>query len=601
MGLLDVFRGKKKTEAPPPSPSIATPSTAKIAAFAPADGVGNLALEDGTAMRFGRSACRGFEPVVDAKVVVNNVQPHPLGGLRATEIILDPESSDYDDLLAKRDADLGVTREPLSEVEQVAATCETIGWIAVFVNDPPPKQGPQAFQQWAERMGLPQKGIRVSTDGEFRLGVGSHDAILYLGDAPYPTDRLQGYHFVDGFDVGKGFVGLSLGLPGMLRTQRLITARQLDPWGEDGMLRALSRIALALLENGTGVLLPVAGTFRTGERFAQLLGDLDDVSLKPFGAWVGWALDPEMRLYASYGMALQGLPDVGVFVDPEDRWNLDRAQEAILFAGHKMTWEDRELEEGESLDVPVGVPVGSSALPDSPVDKENYKVKINQQDDGHHAVELVHQGEPLGTRALWWQASDSRRPDESKIHPETYAKLFQLGLYGTLDAYNITGLTPDLEPNTPPFEVEVLEAEDGTGFYMATVGLGRKRQLGGEVDLGTAHVELVAAMSDHHPLLASAIGVIGNSIHQHEGGDGVFKVGDTVGLQLTEIGAEGFVLADAGQVEMADGAPVHLLELVPVSAEEYQHARTTSSSRLLESLPPISPSSRADRWRLMLT
>lgn len=50
-------------KAAPGGPAV--PCSARIASFDPLDAVGTLRLADGGTLRFGRSACIQFEPVVD--------------------------------------------------------------------------------------------------------------------------------------------------------------------------------------------------------------------------------------------------------------------------------------------------------------------------------------------------------------------------------------------------------------------------------------------------------------------------------------------------------------------------------------------------------
>src|SRR5687767_7532159 len=123
MGLFDRFR---RGSAPPPGPpppgdGPAVPIGARIDSFDPLDAVGTLLTADGSALRFGRSACKQFEPVVGADVIVGEVSPHPMGGWRATRIALDPQAGPvYDRLLAERDAGLGV-KPPADPIEAAAA------------------------------------------------------------------------------------------------------------------------------------------------------------------------------------------------------------------------------------------------------------------------------------------------------------------------------------------------------------------------------------------------------------------------------------------------------------------------------------------------
>jgi hypothetical protein len=59
------------------------PWKARITTFSEADQVGRMLAENGTELRFGRSACQGFAPTVGLEVFVTTVGDHPLGGKKA--------------------------------------------------------------------------------------------------------------------------------------------------------------------------------------------------------------------------------------------------------------------------------------------------------------------------------------------------------------------------------------------------------------------------------------------------------------------------------------------------------------------------------------
>lgn len=56
---------------------------AVVETWVPLDAVGTLRTSSGELLRFGASACRGFFPFVGMRVRYDDVEPHPLGGLRA--------------------------------------------------------------------------------------------------------------------------------------------------------------------------------------------------------------------------------------------------------------------------------------------------------------------------------------------------------------------------------------------------------------------------------------------------------------------------------------------------------------------------------------
>jgi hypothetical protein len=98
MGLFDVLK-KKKPETPEPEAR-----GGKIETYNVADNVGAVRLGSGELLRFGRSACQGFEPAVGVQVLVQSAAPHPLGGERAQVMVRDPSDSNYEQHVAARNA-----------------------------------------------------------------------------------------------------------------------------------------------------------------------------------------------------------------------------------------------------------------------------------------------------------------------------------------------------------------------------------------------------------------------------------------------------------------------------------------------------------------
>lgn len=117
------------------APSV--PQDATIATLSPQDGVGTLALADGSTLRFGASACRGFSPVVGAKVRVVASRPHPLGGFAAAALELAMDGAAYDALLAARDQALGIRRD--DDPAQNASASMQLGWAVVLFDEPAPR------------------------------------------------------------------------------------------------------------------------------------------------------------------------------------------------------------------------------------------------------------------------------------------------------------------------------------------------------------------------------------------------------------------------------------------------------------------------------
>jgi hypothetical protein len=320
----------------------------------------------------------------------------------------------------------------------------------------------------------------------------------------------------------------------------------------------------------------------SAEHARARFGDVEDPNHRPFTAWTALSVDPAHGTYASYGFGLHGWPDVATTVDPADRWQLERAREAILLACSKVVWSNQPLADDEVLEIPVGGPRDDAME----VDVERYRVIAAER-----GITLQRLGDPEGTRALW------RAQGGPKLEFPTYERLFFAAIADELRAVYETELQATPRSNGPPFAVEVLAAQHG--YFLVTNGVGRIRQPGARGP-ESAHLEIVAATTRHHPLLAHVLRVVGESVHEHaDTADAVFKAGDTVGLEVEEIGAAGFVLRNTGAVELARGGPpVQLLELVPLTAREYDEVRRKGSGPWLAKLGPMDPRARADRWRM---
>ncbi len=137
-------------------------------------------------------------------MIVRATGKHPLGGLRATEIAIKPDAFDvYEARLSARDAEIN-GRAPKAVVDQ-AATSAMSDWIVVLLDDPIPRE-PQAFIAWAKARGL-------LASAEPRLLVGGQKVLVVIGSSAFPRAPLETLGVDDGLDPGRGFLGLSLGLP----------------------------------------------------------------------------------------------------------------------------------------------------------------------------------------------------------------------------------------------------------------------------------------------------------------------------------------------------------------------------------------------------
>lgn len=272
-------------------PSRELPESATIAAFSFASATGFLAMADEQRLRFGSSACKGFEPVPGARVIVDAIGRHPLGGLRATSIRRDLTDRNYDTLLAERDAALGLPPRPSDE--RSAAMAAELAQIIVLLDEP--LSGPGALSALLAALPAPAPEFTVDGRGSSITApgrLGRHPLEVFFGASPFPRTALDLRGVAAGFDLGRGFLGIAydaFGLGAQLRAATGIGVPSV--WGPTGGMRAVAHLALSLRPHTRGIVLPGAGMqVRAADEFARLTGDLDDPDHVP--AWYTLGAEP---------------------------------------------------------------------------------------------------------------------------------------------------------------------------------------------------------------------------------------------------------------------------------------------------------------------
>src|SRR5262245_35669115 len=112
------------------------------------DGVGRITLEDGRELRFGASGCKGFSPVLSARVFVAEIGPHPLGGEKAVEVRAAPGSeAELDKLHEARAAELAPSKTAQELADDAAREALLMGKLTVLLAEPAPtdRAGQRAF------------------------------------------------------------------------------------------------------------------------------------------------------------------------------------------------------------------------------------------------------------------------------------------------------------------------------------------------------------------------------------------------------------------------------------------------------------------------
>lgn len=541
-------------------PHMELPARGRITSIDIVDGVGSITLTSGGEVRFGATACKGFEPVVGVAVQIEEVAPGPRG-LRAKVIRLDDREGAYDTLLAARNKQHGLGSGRMSN-EEAVATCRQLAVATVLLRDPLPTSHAE-LKRWTDALGLPRPGIAVALAPDLAFSLNGGISLTYPGRTTFPEDGLDASSAPPDLDLGQAFLGFGMGIPGVARQLRAVNGRAPDFWAPGGPLRALAKLLVALAPAATAVVLHRAGELLVPiDRFVAMHGDLEDPTCVPFAAWLDAAPSqrPRGACYGTFGMGALGLPDVFVPADHHDAYDRGRAHEAVMFACYTMVRENRELALGEVLRVPVRTRIGAFPLvpapgPDAAV--REYEVG----EDGDH-LGLTPRA-PQDDRRAW-------RERRVAIAPAVYQSLFDHGLSALIPS----DIIRDIAANQPeiPHRVEVRERHDGLGFLTVTNGFGRApHAIVHRADC--AHFEVGVWSSDHAFGLLRLVGMLADYARRSDAGG--WQPGDTVATDLPLLGIGGFVLADGGPVDMGSGAEasVRLLLLIPLSPHEYATVR----------------------------
>ena len=313
------------------SSSSSFPAEGVVREWRAADAVGLIALDDGSAVKIGASACKGgFVPLVGVRVRVLAAAPHPLGGMKATQVELAGDASAYDALVEKE--------LPEPDDEHEAQLARSLGWFALLSTRAPGpgRAGARAVVE-AALAALPPSArgaARVNLDAHRGISLERYDFQLFLGrcplsssaSSPSPSSSLPAH---------AGFVALGGGIPGLELRLRDVRGPAYDPWAKDGKLRALLKLvrafattaSVAFVHRPTSRGLVSAPSFLDTITRVHAADPLDDASFRPMRAVVDVIRDADGRL-RTVGAELAALPDVLVDATIDTRGDLDDPRSA---------------------------------------------------------------------------------------------------------------------------------------------------------------------------------------------------------------------------------------------------------------------------------
>ena len=337
--------------------------SAQVLSFDARAGSGDLRLADGTLVPFRLEAATGFVPAVGVSVVAQLAED---GSVARLHLPAHPSKPD-----------------PLPALN--------ISWVSVLREAPLP-EAPGELQALFEGVGVP--GPRVSSSPRDATGRRRVELVWPLmhmllteADEALGLETLDRRNVAPDFMSGRYTVTLLPAAVDPSEERRVLGDGFSDPWGPQGTLRRASRVVRALLPPGSrGLVLHRAGQLVLSREDAlRRFGDLEDPAVRPFGAWVDWALTPDRHAYRTLGMSTLGGEDVEIAVtNPDAEVEVDSAESALLFACMLQVRENRFLADGELFHVPKDVRVGARGA--SATSRTGYRYFAHR---GHARVQLV--------------------------------------------------------------------------------------------------------------------------------------------------------------------------------------------------------------------
>ncbi|MGO9065402.1 MAG: hypothetical protein ACLQIH_11800, partial [Myxococcaceae bacterium] len=326
-------------------------------------GAGMLRLNDGTLAPFHLQAATGFVPAPGLAVVA---QLAPDGAVLRVHLPSHPSKAD-------------------------GAPSTDVSWVTVL-RDASLPEAPAELASLLKGIGSPQPRLALhGVQGPGRRLVElvwpTTHMLLTETAGPWLLDGADRRALPPGFSAGSHHLALVPAPVEPATERRLLGADFPDPWAEQGTLRRASRLLRALLlSHGRGLILHRAGQLALPREDAlRRLGDLEDLTARPFGAWVDWALTEDRRAYRTLGMAMLGGEDVEIALsNPDAEVELDSAESALLFACMLQVRENRFLADGELFHVPKDVRVGARGA--SATSRTGYRYFAHR---GHSRVQLV--------------------------------------------------------------------------------------------------------------------------------------------------------------------------------------------------------------------
>lgn len=335
-------------------------------------------------------------------------------------------------------------------------------------------------------------------------------------------------------------------------------------------IRHATQLACAFVDAGAlGVVIHPAGdVVYSPRRWSHRTSGRSRPQWAPSLAWTDWGHQDGVA--SSSGLGAFGLPEVVVDLQQlgtlsgDEVWH--RAQEAMLAAITTMVARGTPLEENELLKVIAGTEFSGAPLQfdnlglDEPAAETDTFAFWGCQPVGRFIRLVPPPMLSLSSRFKVLQ-------DVGLMPHPAYRWLFleRLKAQGYI---KVAAVRPHQPPDSPAFEVLVLQHEEGERFLTITCGLGRVAQPNGTEEGENQYIEFAVEFSTHNPPLAHALGTLALLLHCRSPDAAPIGRGHRVQTPPDEFRYEWAVYDSLPDLDLGGSSPIRLYQPLFMSEHE---------------------------------
>jgi hypothetical protein len=458
------------------------------------------------------------------------------------------------------------------------------------------------IRELLEGRGLEWEAVESGGGEVSRIVLAERNIRVLHRDEPYPDGNMHDRLLPGTFPEDRAHVSLEPDVSDPLEKRDMLRDADAypDPWGERGVMRALTELVRGFLSlDGIAVVLERSGRLAVpSQQFLEFTDDADEGDWHAVKGWLDIDVGGEEdELLRTVGLEVFGLPDVAVRVDHADGWWRRQLQaEALDAAVGTMILENRPLGASAEGDGFFGFePVDDFRVPLGRTFDEEALESGGEGDFVSYSVELDDRRlllESTGPATVWetWASADE---EGTGIELPSYQALFRYECHELLGTPLGSVGIGDIE-GMEEIDCDLYQQEEVGPAHLISNGLGRRARPTGSSGGERTHVELaIRAETPAEPL----IDVVANCAAGFELSDEQWGPADILEFEEPLHGFQVFLLAPLFDAAPDRGPAIEVWQLVPLTEDEYDElSEGVDAEAWLEERDGATGMQFAERW-----